>query len=61
MKLQRVLLGLEQPGWALGVAAQAKGRALLYQLTAGRPGHSNEDHAAIMQPGWQKKANAAHA
>ena len=33
--LQGVLLGLEQPGWALGVAAQAKGRALLYRLRAG--------------------------
>ena len=46
--LQRVLLGLEQPGWALGVAAQAKGRALRYHLTAGSPGHSNEDHASMV-------------
>ena len=44
MVLQRVLLGLEQPGWALGVAAQAKGRALLYHLTAG----INEDHASMI-------------
>ena len=50
MLLQGVLLGLEQPGWALGVAAQAKGRALLYHLTAGSPGHSIEDHAAMVAP-----------
>jgi tetratricopeptide (TPR) repeat protein len=36
MLLQGVLLGLEQPGWALGVAAQAKGRALLYLSTTSR-------------------------
>jgi hypothetical protein len=48
MVLQRVLLGLEQPGWALGVAAQAKGRALLYHLTAGSLGLSNEDHASMI-------------
>jgi len=54
--LQRVLLGLEQPGWALGVAAQAKGRALLYHLTAGSPGHSNEDHASMVAPDVAYKA-----
>jgi hypothetical protein len=50
MVLQGVLLGLEQPGWALGVAAQAKGRALLYHLTSCSPGHSNEDHASMIAP-----------
>jgi hypothetical protein len=43
-KLQGVLLRLEQPGWALGVAAQTKGRALLCHLTAG----SNEHNASMI-------------
>jgi len=34
MRLQSVLLGLGQPEWALGVAAQAKARALTHRLGA---------------------------
>jgi tetratricopeptide (TPR) repeat protein len=45
--LQGVLLGLEQPRWALGVSSQAKARALLYHLTEDNLGHSNEDHASM--------------
>ena len=36
--LQSVLLGLGRPEWALGVAAQAQARALLYHLAAGSGG-----------------------
>jgi len=35
MHLQSVLLGLEEPGWALAVAAQAKARALAHRLGVG--------------------------
>jgi hypothetical protein len=44
--LQSVLLGLGQPEWALGVAAQAKARALLYHLAAGRGEHRGEHDAS---------------
>ena len=43
--LQSVLLGLGQPEWALGVAAQAKARALLYHLAAGSGEHRGEHDA----------------
>ena len=46
--LQGVLLGLEKPGWALGVSTQAKGRALLYHLTAGSLVHSNEEDSSML-------------
>jgi hypothetical protein len=46
MLLQRVLLGLGQPGWALGVAAQAKTRALAYHLAAGSGEHRGEYDAS---------------
>jgi len=48
MVLQSVLLGLGQPGWALGLAEQAKGRALLCQITGGGNSHSNEDDASVI-------------
>ena len=44
--LQSVLLGLGQPGWALGVAAQAKARALAYHLAAGSGEHRGEHDAS---------------
>ena len=47
MILQSVLLGLGQPEWALGVAAQAKARALLYHLAAGSGEHRGEHDAAV--------------
>jgi CHAT domain-containing protein/tetratricopeptide (TPR) repeat protein len=46
MLLQSVLLGLGQPGWALGVAAQAKARALAHRLGGGSDAVENEAAAA---------------
>jgi hypothetical protein len=48
--LQSVLLGLGQPEWALGVAAQAKARALLYHLAAGSGEHRGEHDASSGTP-----------
>ena len=42
MLLQRVLLGLGQRGWALGVAAQAKARALAHRLGGGSDAAESE-------------------
>ena len=49
MLLQSVLLGLGQPGWALGVAAQAKARALAHRLSGGSD--TAESEAAAAQSG----------
>jgi hypothetical protein len=48
MVLQSVLLELGQPEWALGVAARAKGRALLYHLkVSGGNTHGDEVDASM--------------
>jgi CHAT domain-containing protein len=46
MLLQSVLLGLGQPGWALGVAAQAKARALAHRLGGGSSDAAESEAAA---------------
>jgi CHAT domain-containing protein len=46
MLLQSVLLGLGQLGWALGVAAQAKARALAHRLGSGSDAAESEADAA---------------
>ena len=61
--LQSVLLGLGQPEWALGVAAQAKARALLYHLAAGSGEHRGEHDASsgIEEDGLAQEATKSDA
>jgi CHAT domain-containing protein/tetratricopeptide (TPR) repeat protein len=56
MLLQSMLLGLGQPGWALGVAARAKARALAHRLGGGS--HDEIDAAAAAEGAYAKVCGA---
>jgi len=56
MLLQSMLLGLGQPGWALGVAARAKARALAHRLGGGSD--DEIDAAAAAEGAYAKVCGA---
>jgi CHAT domain-containing protein/tetratricopeptide (TPR) repeat protein len=57
MLLQSVLLGLGQRGWALGVAAQAKARALAHRLGGGSAA-AESDAAAAKSEAYEEVCGA---
>ena len=58
MLLQGVLLGLGQRGWALGVAAQAKARALAHRLGGGSSDAAESDATAAKSDAYEEVCGA---